>query len=68
VDCSEQEARTMLAAFLNISNLLLLFVLRKLGNTLAEIDRAKLSESALLKQVSASGRSWRQQVYFISPA
>lgn len=49
---SEQEARTTLAAVLIVTILLLIAVLRKLGTLLADIDRKRLSEAALLKQVA----------------
>ena len=49
---SEQEAHTMLAAVLIVTILLFMFVLRKLGTLIAEMDRKRLCESALLKQVA----------------
>lgn len=67
-DRNEQEARTMLAAFLIIGDLLLIFVLRKLGNAIGDMDRMKLSEGALLRQVKGLQQEYTRLMGDSGPA
>ena len=51
VICRESEALAYLSTLLTIFCLLMNFVLRKLGLTMAKLELAQLKETALLKQV-----------------
>lgn len=54
----EHEARTLLSFTLTASCVALMFLVRKLGRVLGQMERMSVSEAAMLKQVRLQGGGW----------
>lgn len=55
---SEHEARTLLSFTLTAAALFSMFILRRLGSALGDLDHKSVSEAALLKQARGWGSCW----------